>query len=232
LIAAALLDQSPAEVTFARLSLGAAALFVIVAAKGYPPRLSADDVPARLCGRARLLRADDRVRARPLGACRHGRPGQAAGKARRHRRGPGRLPSVPPRPEMLTVLPMPWSSWASCCAREATAAGRAPHNPPAGPAPPDTARVASSHTPGHCRAITPGIPRPLPIANTLPLEPDGGRRKARVASAPEVSGCLVAPPVFKTGGRRVASPAGSIPVRLRLTAPASGRLWERPRAAA
>jgi hypothetical protein len=31
----------------------------------------------------------------------------------------------------------------------------------------------------------------------------------------EASGCLVAPPVFKTGGRRFASPAGSIPVRLR-----------------
>ena len=32
---------------------------------------------------------------------------------------------------------------------------------------------------------------------------------------PEASGCLVAPPVFKTGGRRSASSAGSIPVRLR-----------------
>jgi L-seryl-tRNA(Ser) seleniumtransferase len=37
-----------------------------------------------------------------------------------------------------------------------------------------------------------------------------------VTSSPEVSGCLVAPPVFKTGGRRIASPAGSIPVRLRM----------------
>ena len=39
--------------------------------------------------------------------------------------------------------------------------------------------------------------------------------RARVPSAPEASGCLVAPPVFKTGGRRSASSAGSIPVRLR-----------------
>src|SRR6516164_10525728 len=31
----------------------------------------------------------------------------------------------------------------------------------------------------------------------------------------EASGCLVVPPVFKTGGRRAASSAGSIPVRLR-----------------
>src|SRR5215467_7442337 len=42
-----------------------------------------------------------------------------------------------------------------------------------------------------------------------------GAGRARVTSAPEASGCLVAPPVFKTGGRRFASPAGSIPVRLR-----------------
>ena len=45
---------------------------------------------------------------------------------------------------------------------------------------------------------------------------DGGRRRAGVASAAEASGCLVALPVFKTGGRRVASSAGSIPVRLRV----------------
>jgi hypothetical protein len=32
---------------------------------------------------------------------------------------------------------------------------------------------------------------------------------------PEASGCLVAPPVFKTGERRAAALAGSIPVRLR-----------------
>ena len=42
-----------------------------------------------------------------------------------------------------------------------------------------------------------------------------GAGQARVMSAPEASGCLVAPPVFKTGGRRFASSAGSIPVRLR-----------------
>ncbi len=42
-----------------------------------------------------------------------------------------------------------------------------------------------------------------------------GACSAPVTSAPEASGCLVAPPVFKTGGRRDASPAGSIPVRLR-----------------
>ncbi len=42
-----------------------------------------------------------------------------------------------------------------------------------------------------------------------------GAARARVTSALEASGCLVAPPVFKTGGRRFASPAGSIPVRLR-----------------
>src|SRR5205814_7435644 len=39
--------------------------------------------------------------------------------------------------------------------------------------------------------------------------------RAQVTSAPEASGCLVAPPVFKTGVRRAASQAGSIPVRLR-----------------
>jgi hypothetical protein len=39
--------------------------------------------------------------------------------------------------------------------------------------------------------------------------------RTRVTSAAEASGCLVAPPVFKTGGRRFASSAGSIPVRLR-----------------
>jgi hypothetical protein len=39
--------------------------------------------------------------------------------------------------------------------------------------------------------------------------------QARVTFAPEASGCLVAPPVFKTGVRRSASQAGSIPVRLR-----------------
>jgi len=32
---------------------------------------------------------------------------------------------------------------------------------------------------------------------------------------PEASGCLVAPPVVKTGERRTAALAGSIPVRLR-----------------
>ena len=42
-----------------------------------------------------------------------------------------------------------------------------------------------------------------------------GTARARVTSAVEASGCLVVLPVFKTGGRRVASPAGSIPVRLR-----------------
>src|SRR5215469_5641167 len=41
------------------------------------------------------------------------------------------------------------------------------------------------------------------------------RPRRPVTSAPEASGCLVAPPVFKTDGRRSASPAGSIPVRLR-----------------
>ena len=40
--------------------------------------------------------------------------------------------------------------------------------------------------------------------------PGGGRRVDA-----EASGCLVVPPVFKTGGRRAASSAGSIPVRLR-----------------
>jgi hypothetical protein len=42
-----------------------------------------------------------------------------------------------------------------------------------------------------------------------------GSGRTRVTSAAEASGCLVAPPVFKTGGRRFASSAGSIPVRLR-----------------
>jgi len=40
-------------------------------------------------------------------------------------------------------------------------------------------------------------------------------RTGAVGSGPEASGCLVAPPVFKTGERRAASLAGSIPVRLR-----------------
>jgi hypothetical protein len=39
---------------------------------------------------------------------------------------------------------------------------------------------------------------------------------AQVTSAPEASGCLVAPPVFKTDERRIAPLAGSIPVRLRM----------------
>src|SRR6516165_12277635 len=43
-----------------------------------------------------------------------------------------------------------------------------------------------------------------------------GAARARVTSAPEASGCLVAPPVFKTGGRRAVPSAGSIPVRLRV----------------
>jgi hypothetical protein len=42
-----------------------------------------------------------------------------------------------------------------------------------------------------------------------------GAARPRVTSAAEASGCLVAPPVFKTGVRRFASQAGSIPVRLR-----------------
>ena len=45
-----------------------------------------------------------------------------------------------------------------------------------------------------------------------------GSTRARVTSAPEASGCLVAPPVFKTGEPRTARLAGSIPVRLRLGA--------------
>src|SRR5258708_7962605 len=43
---------------------------------------------------------------------------------------------------------------------------------------------------------------------TAPGAPAGwmaGAARARVTSPPEASGCLVAPPVFKTGGRRVAS---------------------------
>ena len=42
-----------------------------------------------------------------------------------------------------------------------------------------------------------------------------GPGRARVTSAAEASGCLVAPPVFKTGEPRAARLAGSIPVRLR-----------------
>src|SRR5215510_13609117 len=42
-----------------------------------------------------------------------------------------------------------------------------------------------------------------------------GSARARVTSASEASGCLVAPPVFKTGEPRTARLAGSIPVRLR-----------------
>ena len=46
-----------------------------------------------------------------------------------------------------------------------------------------------------------------------------GAARTRVTFAPEASGCLVAPPVFKTGVRRSASQAGSIPVRLRCAVP-------------
>jgi hypothetical protein len=49
----------------------------------------------------------------------------------------------------------------------------------------------------------------------MPGERMAGAARARVTFAPEASGCLVAPPVFKTGVRRSASQAGSIPVRLR-----------------
>src|SRR6266576_1218941 len=52
-----------------------------------------------------------------------------------------------------------------------------------------------------------------------------GAAQARVTFAPEASGFLVAPPVFKTGGRRSASPAGSIPVRLRIGSPSA---WAPP----
>jgi hypothetical protein len=45
-----------------------------------------------------------------------------------------------------------------------------------------------------------------------------------VGSGPEASGCLVAPPVFKTGEPCTARLAGSIPVRLRhRAAPATVR---------
>jgi len=47
--------------------------------------------------------------------------------------------------------------------------------------------------------------------------PGPGRDGSRVVA--EASGCLVAPPVFKTGERRTAALAGSIPVRLRHPAP-------------
>src|SRR5215469_1445780 len=60
------------------------------------------------------------------------------------------------------------------------------------------------------------------------------RPRRPVTSAPEASGCLVAPPVFKTDGRRSASPAGSIPVRLRRLpslSPERGRLALIPSAA-
>jgi hypothetical protein len=39
---------------------------------------------------------------------------------------------------------------------------------------------------------------------------------AQVTSVQEASGCLLASPVFKTDERRIASLAGSIPVRLRM----------------
>ena len=51
-----------------------------------------------------------------------------------------------------------------------------------------------------------------------------GAGRTRVTSAPEASGCLVAPPVFKTGEPCTARLAGSIPVRLREgTDPQNGR---------
>ena len=52
---------------------------------------------------------------------------------------------------------------------------------------------------------------------------------AQVTSAPEASGCLVAPPVFKTGVRRAASQAGSIPVRLRHLGKRASRAMKRER---
>jgi hypothetical protein len=53
----------------------------------------------------------------------------------------------------------------------------------------------------------------LPQPGAVGLMAAGTR--AQVTSAPEASGCLVAPPVFKTGEPRAAWLAGSIPVRLR-----------------
>ena len=58
------------------------------------------------------------------------------------------------------------------------------------------------HPGGH--AVPPGSAPPDTLG------PGGGSRVDA-----EASGCLVVPPVFKTGGRRAASSAGSIPVRLR-----------------
>jgi hypothetical protein len=50
-----------------------------------------------------------------------------------------------------------------------------------------------------------------------------GAGRLRVASAPEASGRLVAPPVFKTGEPCTARLAGSIPVRLRADPAGNGR---------
>ena len=56
-------------------------------------------------------------------------------------------------------------------------------------------------------------PRPAPPDTVNPGGPGQLDSGSRVDA--EASGHLVVPPVFKTGGRRAASSAGSIPVRLR-----------------
>jgi hypothetical protein len=68
---------------------------------------------------------------------------------------------------------------------------------------------------GHAAQCNP-VPRPFHGPAGRCAGRMAGAARARVTSAPEASGCLVAPPVFKTGGRRAAPSAGSIPVRLRI----------------
>jgi len=78
--------------------------------------------------------------------------------------------------------------------------------------------------------LVPGRRTLLVTAPDVPAGWMAGAARARVTSPPEASGCLVAPPVFKTGGRRAASSAGSIPVRLRhLRKHHSGGCWQRCR---
>jgi hypothetical protein len=77
--------------------------------------------------------------------------------------------------------------------------------------------VSGTHPDRSCGQIVPrpkhALGRPGPAC---PVARMAQAAWARVTSAPEASGCLVAPPVFKTGGWRAAPSAGSIPVCLRV----------------
>jgi hypothetical protein len=90
--------------------------------------------------------------------------------------------------------------------------GSSPRRPSAAPSPPDLLQVSGQRARHELRELA---ERSASSRDSSGEKNLAGAGQRRVTSAPEASGCLVAPPVFKTGGRRVASSAGSIPVRLR-----------------